>query len=441
MNFVFLHGAGGDSGDMQGLSDQIIAKLPAYIKEYETQNPGIKLTADFLNRCYPNYVDIDTWANNIVDSIDKYTNKKNLILIGHSMGGKTALYATAHNTGGIADKVSAVVTINSPVRAFDGYYFLGGVNYWSSIWMLQENQGVLSPGVLSSIAYYDSAQDGSWVSANSHWLALVSAESYPSSPQFDVSGVDPLPRDMDDEIVPISAQYSEGADVVYYGDHYHSEFTKPEPESEALAGKLADQILEYVFGKKIDVSLATKEGSFGHEASWMPVLEKFTDVVGSDTVESGTITHQNESPFLFQDWEDVVGEAAGVGGRDNYQLHLDSVPFLTSIVDSHWDSNNPEECLVYIKTRAAPRSTVQVDWNVSRNPMLVKDFPRDRYEVELTSGTPFTAVTGVNWLNDNPQEQKLVINSNAEGPFRWFKAQWRTFIKIPRVAKVIDEMR
>ncbi len=204
--------------------------------------------------------------------------------------------------------------------------------------MLQENQGVLSPGVLSSIAYYDSAQDGSWVSANSHWLALVSAESYPSSPQFDVSGVDPLPRDMDDEIVPISAQYSEGADVVCYGDHYHSEFTKPEPESEALAGKLADQILEYVFGKKIDVSLATKEGSFEHEASWMPVLEKFTDVVGSDTVESGTITHQNESLFLFQDWEDVVGEATGVGGRDNYQLHLDSVPFLTRLTRRRWSS-------------------------------------------------------------------------------------------------------
>jgi hypothetical protein len=32
------------------------------------------------------------------------------------MGGKTALYAVAHNIGNIAERVDAVITINSPVK-------------------------------------------------------------------------------------------------------------------------------------------------------------------------------------------------------------------------------------------------------------------------------------------------------------------------------------
>ena len=143
----------------------------------DSANPGIQLNTDILNRCYPNDVDIDTWANNIADSITKYSNKKNLVLIGHSMGGKTAC-ATAHNIGGIADKVWTVVTINSPIKQFSQYYFTGGVDYWSAVWMLpQGGRGVLSGGVLNSIAYYDSSDDGRWVGANSHWLAFVSGES------------------------------------------------------------------------------------------------------------------------------------------------------------------------------------------------------------------------------------------------------------------------
>ncbi|GAI54949.1 unnamed protein product, partial [marine sediment metagenome] len=80
-----------------------------------------------LQRCYPNDVDIKTWANNIADSIDRhFHNKKDLILIGHSAGGKAALYAVAHNVGDLADKVVLVVTINSPVKSLDEYYVTGG---------------------------------------------------------------------------------------------------------------------------------------------------------------------------------------------------------------------------------------------------------------------------------------------------------------------------
>jgi pimeloyl-ACP methyl ester carboxylesterase len=437
LNFVFLHGAGGNSGALQRLADQVVDRLPDFTREYEAANPGIQLNTGILNRCYPNDVDIDTWAQNVVESIIKYSNKKNLVIIGHSMGGKTALYATAHNIGGIADKVKAVVTINSPVRQFSRYYFVGGVNYWSAVWLLPQGQGVLSGGVLSSIAYYDSAEDGRWVGANRHWLAFVSGESSPSSVQFDVSGVDPLPRDMDDKIVPVSAQYSEGADVVYYGEHDHSEFN----DSDELSGIMADNILRYVFSKRIDVSVPDKSGTFNHEANWMPVVEKWEDSFGSITASSGKIIHQNESYIKCREWEDVVGEGTGTGNRDSFSLRMDSLPVLTGIVESRWQTGNPENCWIYIKTRAAPRSTVRVEWSVARNPLLSKEFPRDRYEVEITSGTPFTGIIQVDWLSEDPSDQKLKINSSAEGPFRWFQAQWRTYIRVPRINNVLADIR
>jgi len=104
LNFVFLHGAIGNPCGPQML------------------NPGIKISVNAMNRCYPSDVDAETWANNIADSIDKYLpGKGNLILIGHSMGGKSALYAVAKNVGDLADRTALVVTINSPIKSLDRY--------------------------------------------------------------------------------------------------------------------------------------------------------------------------------------------------------------------------------------------------------------------------------------------------------------------------------
>jgi len=166
-------------------------------------------------RSYPNFEGIEAWAQNIADNINKrYPDKKNLVLIGHSMGGKTALYAVAHNVGNLADKVAMVVTINSPIKSLEKYYYVGGdtaLDYWAAQMLISEK------GVVESLVNHDSSEDGKWVSQNKHWLAFISAESAPLSPQFAVNGIDALPRDMDDLIVPISCQYADGADVVYYG--------------------------------------------------------------------------------------------------------------------------------------------------------------------------------------------------------------------------------
>jgi pimeloyl-ACP methyl ester carboxylesterase len=215
LNFVFLHGAGGNACSMQLLSDIINEQIAAYIADYERANPDTEVRVNRLLRCYPNDVALGAWAVNIAKSIDDHLpDEQNLILIGHSMGGKAALYAVANNVGGLADKTAMVVTINSPIRSLQQYYFTGG----ASLMDYYRTLGLLSAqGVANSIIYYDSTEDGRRVAAASHWLAFISAESAPFSPQFNVGGIDFMPHNMDDTIIPISAQYTDSADVVYYG--------------------------------------------------------------------------------------------------------------------------------------------------------------------------------------------------------------------------------
>jgi len=282
LNFVFLHGYNGHSCSLQLLEDSIAAQLPAHITNYEYDHPGVNIRTDMFKRCYPNNVDIDTWANNIADSINEhFPDKENLVLIGHSMGGKTALYAVSNNIGNLADKVAMVVTINSPIKSLVNSYYIGGdtaLDYWGAQLFMPDQ------GVLESLVDYNSSQDGQWVSENKHWLAFISGESSPLSSQFDVRGIDPLPRDIDDTIVPISFQYSEGADVVYYGEYGHSDFG----ELDEVAGNMADQILRYIFGGDIEFSVFARGGSFEHKADLFPGTDYWQDIVGGVLADSGT---------------------------------------------------------------------------------------------------------------------------------------------------------
>jgi len=434
LNFVFLHGAGGYSCSLQLLADSIAEQLPSYVAGYEGANPATKISVNTLARCYPNNVDIETWAKNIAESIDEhFQNKKNLILVGHSMGGKAALYAVAHNIGNLADHVALVVTINSPVKNMSRYYLPAGVDYWQAQWLLPSDQGVVN-----SAANYDSTQDGIWVGSNKHWLAFVSAEAAPQSKQFDVSGVDPLPRNMDDTIIPISAQYSEGADVIYYGEYGHSDFETKGNVARFMAG----QILRYIFGGSIECSVFARGGIFEHQAGWLPIANIWQDTVGEVLASGGSVLHKNKSFFKWQEWEDTVGECPSDGERSSYEAGLvDSLPLLTSLVESRWlNADDPSDCQLYLRTKAAPRTSVQVGWSVFQLGLLPEGTRRDHYEIEIVTGTPFTAVQQVSWLSDDPRDLRLQIRSSAEGPFRWFKAEWRTYFKESRERKVIDEI-
>ncbi len=433
LNFVFLHGLNSNSSDLQLLEDSIVDRMPAYITNYKYDQPDMNILTNSLLRSYPNDVDINTWAQNMADGINKrFAGKKNLVLIGHSMGGKTALYAVAHNIGNLADKVAMIVTINSPIKSLVNYYYVGGdtaLDYWGAQKFLSNK------GALESLTNYDSSQDGQWVSTNKHWLAFISAESSPQSSQFDVNGVDPLPRNMDDVIVPISAQYADGADVVYYGEYGHGDFT----QLVDVAGYLADQILRYIFGGNIECSVFARGGAFEHKAAILPGTEYWQDLVGEVLADSGTLTHRNESYFKWQEWEDMVGGISAGSARSTFQTaQKKSFPILTGIKQASWA--NPDDLRdgrISLITRAAPRSGVQVDWSVYQEGLLPLGIVRDHYEVEIDTGTQFTSIGQVGWKTSDPRDLRLQISSQAPGPFRWFEAQWRVYYKESRQRKII----
>ena len=160
LNFVFLHGGLGNPCGPQFLADSVLEQIPRYIHDYERANPGIKIKVNVMNRCYPNDVDVETWANNIADSIDEYFPVKgNLIFIGHSLGGKSALYAVANNIGNLAERTALVVTINSPIKSLDRYLVAGGGSFVTycraALWSTTR-------GACMSVATYDSSEDGRW---------------------------------------------------------------------------------------------------------------------------------------------------------------------------------------------------------------------------------------------------------------------------------------
>jgi len=435
VNFVFLHGYNSDCCAMQLLKDSLENQIPAYISNYEYNHQNINIETDTLSRCYPNDVGIETWAKNIADSINEnFRGKENLVLIGHSMGGKAALYAVAHNIGNLADKVAMVVTINSPIISLGDVYYVGGdtaLGYWGA--------GLMMPnrGVLESILNYSSSQDGKWVGANKHWLAFFSGESSPLSSQFDVNGVDALLRVMDDTAVPIAFQYGEGADAVYYGEYEHGDFTR----LKEVANYLADQILRYIFGGTIECTVFTRAGSFEHKADLFPGTDYWQDIVGGVLTESGTLLHRNDSFFKWAEWEDTVGGNSIPDVRSSFQtIQRNSFSILTGIEQSRWaEADQPQDGRVYIKTRAAPRSSVQVDWSVYQEGLIPPGVRRDHYEVEINTGTQLASIGQVSWETDNPRDVRLHIFSQAQSPFRWYKAQWRVFSKESRQRQIIEE--
>lgn len=435
LNFVFLHGMGSNSCSLQLLADTIKEQLHNFAFVYEQDNPDITIKMNVLLRCYSNYADIDIWAQNVTDSINKhFADKEDLILVGHSMGGKAALYAVARNIGNIADKTAMVVTINSPIKSLNDYYIPGGVkavDYCRTVML------GTTAGICESVALWDSSEDGEWVSKNKYWLDLISAEAAPFSSQFDRAGVDLWPRDMDDGVIPISAQYADSADVVYYGEYYHSDFSN----LDEVARSISRQILLYIFGYPIECSIFAMDGNYEHRADWLLGTDYWDDVVGDVIVSSGQLEHTNKYWTRWQEWEDVVGECLPENQRSSIKVTQLSLPILTSIEEVRWLSpDDVENCRLYIKTRTWPRATVRLDWTVYQRELLPEGTERCHYEIRVTEGTPLTAIRQASWLTDDPRDIRLRIWSEAQSPFRWFEAEWRTYYKESRQRQVISEI-
>ena len=85
-------------------------------------------------------------------------------------------------------------------------------------------------------------------------------------------------------------------------------------------------------------------------------------------------------------------------------------------------------------------NSVQVEWSTYQRGLLPLGIKRDHYEVEIVTGTPLTGIRYVSWETDNPRDLRVRIWSEAQSPFRWFKAEWRAYSKESRQRKVIDEV-
>ena len=440
LNFVFLHGAGGNPCGPQMLSDAVLEQIPDYITKYQEANPGVEIKVDMLNRCYPSDVDVETWAANIAATIDNhFAGKKNLVLIGHSMGGKSALYAVAHNVGNLANKAAMVVTIDSPIKSLNNYTLVGGTSFTDFCragWLIQPDHGVCG-----SVGSYDSSEDGKWVGEHKHWLAFIAGESSPLSPQFDYGGFDPYPRDMDDGALPMSAMYADGADVVYYGEHGHSDFSAI-PE---LADSMAGQILTYIFGGTVQCSVLARDGGWQHKAGLLMGTDYWQDTVADVLGNSNSIWHGNASLTRWQEWEDIVNYVP-----PTYEEQLRSrfditskgtLPFLTGIVEGRWMSpDDASDLRLYLKTKAAPQNYIQVSWNIYVQGLLQEGQQRDHYEIEIVAGTPMAAIDTAEWQTDNLRDLRVAVSSHAERPFRRYEAKWRVYSQEARQRNVIDEI-
>ncbi|MFC2057086.1 esterase/lipase family protein [Chloroflexota bacterium] len=435
LNLVFLHGMGGTPCTLQLLSDQVMDRIPLYINRYKTKNPNTSIEVNTLARCYPSYVDIHTWAKNIVDTINiRFKNKENLIIVGHSMGGKAALYAVANNIGNISEKVNTVVTINSPIESLSQYYVPGGgpmLEYCRTTLLGSDD------GVCTSLSDYDSSQDGAIVSETKHWLAFVSSESAPLSQNHDRTGVDVWPRNMDDGTVPLRAQFTEDADVVYYGEYGHSDIATMNEPSKLVA----DQILHYIFGEPVECSVITRTGSFGHEADWLLGTDQWTDIVGGVVASTGTIKHTNDSFYKWQEWEDVIGGHTEGDKRAYSHVHLSSSSLITEIKRASWFTpENEKDLRVKVQSQTAPLTSITIDWTIYKSGLFPPQKDRTFYDIEMTEGTPLAGIRYASWLHDDPNNPILWIWSEAQSPFRWFKAEWRIYQKEIRFRNIIGEI-
>jgi pimeloyl-ACP methyl ester carboxylesterase len=440
LNFVFLHGAAGNPCGPQLLADSIMAQIPDFINTYQKAHPNIEVKVDMLNRCYPNDVDVETWADNIAETVNKYfAGKDNLIFIGHSMGGKSALCAVAHNVGNLSEKTAMVVTINTPVKNLSRYQLVGGgsfTDFCRAGWLILPDRGVCG-----SVGSYDSSADGLWVGQHKHWLAFISGENAPLSGQFDYGGVDPYPRNMDDGALPMSAQYSEGADVIYYGEHGHSDFTS----MPNLANSMASQILAYIFDGTVECSALVRDGSWQHKAGLLLGTEVWQDTVGDKLGDSSYVFHWN--PTLgVQKWEDIIDYVPPTYEnqlRSRFEITVKkSAPFLASLVEARWLSpDDPSDCRLYIKTRAAAQNYIQVNYKIYVQGLLPESVNRDHYEIEITAGTPMAEINSASWQTENLQDLRVLVSSRAEKPFRWYQAAWRVYKQVSVQRNVIDELR
>jgi parallel beta-helix repeat protein len=260
VNMVFVNGWNGKATDMANVVTAIGNDLAAYAQS----NANTFVEYNYLNKDYGNNYLAD-WASVIDQNIEDWDTSagarhKNLILVGHSFGGKAIIYAVDH-TSQLKDYTKEVVTINSPIKPLLYYYTILGMFTSEAVFITWVGAHILGFKMLEAAwdaMTYDSTTDAQNIVSDYkiEWLAFVSGEEHPAEIGTDNWG-SPFsfltllfPWDMTDGFLPMQAEFLPGvSDTVYYGVKNHCALGS-DPDA---YNTIAENIVNTLFGTTIEV--------------------------------------------------------------------------------------------------------------------------------------------------------------------------------------------
>jgi pimeloyl-ACP methyl ester carboxylesterase len=447
LNLVFLHGAPGEPLSMGPLETALRDSLAPKITAYEQSHPGMNIEVNTWIPDLDNDESVSSWANNIATFInDNLPNKENIILIGHSMGGKSAIYAVKNNVGGLQAKTLAVVTINSPIEEMDHYVTTGGFSIWENFcgaWFTLSGHDTQTGdnGVCTSVAHHDSRDEAIWIAQNKHLLMFISGEDGgPNSTQCNSLIGDGLPRDQDDELFPISAQNVPEADVVYYGNYCHSALH----DNSAATNFMAETISNYIFGDVIHCSVLVREGSYDNKADIYPGTDSWEDIRGDVLACEGSWIEETCNSIPTCSWNPIVGCNPCPGGdeRSYCEVSKDPSSDLSTWINTYgWESSDVNDCRIYVDAGAAYRNWLKINWRIYGKGLLPTGTPRDHYEVRvIDADDPGTGTSWVRWETSAPNDCRIRISSWAWSPNYWIRIGWRVYKNESRQISLISDM-
>lgn len=257
LNLLFVHGvSSGDSrawadGALGAVEAHVTAALAPRIADFEAANPGtlvelksrrVNLYTDLAGTVLSPSIDAPTdgtgapvaarWRDQLVAKLGQAypAGERNIILIGHSTGGRVSVEVAANVGGdnlpgsadrGVDDRIAGVITLNGMIQNLenDQFDFVGPTGFITGCQLGQEAGWCDYAGLISAAPAMDS------LAAAGRALVLISAGSCSPS----------LWAGDNDKALPLAAEHSPATPGTFYGEFCHSDTTDGGSPQHALA--------------------------------------------------------------------------------------------------------------------------------------------------------------------------------------------------------------
>lgn len=308
-----------------------------------------------LDFWYPHLSDTESaevWASNIADEIQKWDPSGKIVLIGLSMGGKSAVHLTAHEKYGVQDWIDSVITINTPLKSFNNFFNAYTGYHYPQIFLPLVGKSLMgyeTPDGFIDIVTFDSSEEANWIASEKQLLCFISGEPNPTHPLFDDVRGEMFPRVMDDGAVPLPAQYTSKANVVYYGFKQHEAVFR-DLEEAGSCDIIASTIVDFLLGLSIERSCEVFNGSLIVGRKHWFDEDEFTISLGN-TKELNAI-------------------------RDHFeiQIHSDSSLVQKAEISADWSSEKKSDHSITIKiSNLFPFSSIRLDYKIFEKQNVTRD--------------------------------------------------------------------